>query len=93
MRGSNTSAVVRDQKRIGDTRAVIVWELVWMGFGPPPVTQPLIVKVRLQDTGVDWSTLRRGSRAQLGTEVEYPSVDTALVTLPYLEHPDDTLAS
>ena len=32
-RGSNTSAVGRNQEHNGDTKAAVVWELVWMVFG------------------------------------------------------------
>ena len=93
MWGSNTSAVGRNQEHNGDTQAAIAWELVWMMFGHPPVTQPLIVTVRLRDTDECQNTSQRDSRAQLGTEVESPSTDTALATLPCLEHPGDIPAS
>ena len=64
-----------------------------MVFVWPLVIQPLIVAVQLGDTDASQSMSRRGTRASLGTEVGFLSTDTALATLPYLEHPDDTLAS
>ena len=93
MRGSNTSAVGRNQEHNGGTKVEIVWELVWMAFGSPPASQLLIVADRLQDMGGCQGTLQRGSHAQLGTKVESPSTDTEPATSPYSEHPDDILAS
>jgi len=71
----------------------VVQELVWVAFGWPQVSQLSTVVVQLEDTDVGQSMLQRDSHAFLGTEVELPSTDTALATLPRSEHPDDTPAS
>lgn len=64
-----------------------------MVFVSLPVIQLLIAVDRVQNTDGYQNRSQRGSRVQLGTEVEYPSMDTALATLPHPERPDDTLAS
>ena len=64
-----------------------------MVFGSPPVTPLLIVTGRLQYTDVYQSTLQRDSRAQPGTEVGSPSMDTVLATLACSEHPGDSPVS
>ena len=92
MWGSNTSAVGRNQERNGGRIVVIVWEPVWMVFVSLPVIQLLIAADRVQNMDGYRNRLQRGSHVQLGTEVECPSTDTALATLPYSERPGDTLA-
>ena len=64
-----------------------------MVFGLSLEIQPLTVTVQSEGTDVGQSMLQRDSRALLGMEVESPSTNTALVTLPCSEHPDDTPAS
>jgi len=94
MRGNNTSVVGRNQKHNGGRIVAIVWEPVWVVFVLPPVViQLLIVVGRVQNMGGHQNRLQRGSHVQLGTGVEFPSMDTALARRPCLERPDDTLAS
>lgn len=93
MWGNNTSAVGRNQERNEGRITAIVWEPVWMVFVSLLVIQLLIAAGRVQNTDGYQNRLQRGSRVRLGTEVECPSMGTALATLPYSERPGDTLAS